>query len=64
MEKHNLNGAIKFLYQGKDKSALVGALTSLVTNVETIKTMGEKARQFIETKAMRPGDMYSAIFQV
>ncbi len=53
-----------YIIKANDKSALVGALTSLVTNVETIKTMGEKARQFIETKAMRPEDMYSAIFQV
>jgi len=53
-----------YVIKANDKSALVGALTSLVTNVETIKTMGGKARQFIETKAIRPEDMYNAIFKV
>ncbi len=53
-----------YVIKANDKAALVGVLTFLITNVETMKTMGEKARQFIETKAMRPEDMYSAIFQV
>ena len=53
-----------YVIKANDKSALVNALTSLITNAETIKTMGKKARQFIETKAMRPEDMYSAIFRV
>ena len=53
-----------YMIKANDKPALAGALTSLITNVETIKTMGEKARQFVETKAMRPEDMYRAIFRV
>lgn len=53
-----------YVIKANDKSALVDALISLVTNAETVKTMGKKARQFTETKAMRPEDMYSAIFRV
>ena len=57
---HNETG---YIIKANDKSALVNTLILFIKDREKIKTMGEKARQFIETRPIRPEDMYRAILR-
>lgn len=52
-----------YVIKANDKSALVSTMMLFIKDREKMKTMGERARQFIEAVPINPEDMYRAILR-